>query len=109
MTYGSLLKEFPDALFDYGEETNFQIELNLKYAGYIDRQTTEIGKLAHIENIAITDGFDYSSVVGLRNEARQKLSKHSPLNLGQASRISGVSPADISVLMIALSRSKCCP
>lgn len=105
-TYASLLRDFPEALNDHGEEIHFQIELNLKYAGYIERQTGEVNKLAHVENIAIPEGFDYASVIGLRNEARQKLSKHTPCNLGQASRISGVSPADISVLMIALARSK---
>jgi tRNA uridine 5-carboxymethylaminomethyl modification enzyme len=106
MSYSTLLRDYPDATVNHGEEINFQIELNLKYAGYIDRQTSEINKLAHIENIAVPPGFDYASVVGLRNEARQKLSKHTPSNLGQASRISGVSPADISILMIALSRAR---
>lgn len=102
VTYASLLKEYPDSVVDYGEDINFQIELNLKYAGYISRQETEINKLAHVENIMIPQGFDFSKVLGLRNEARQKLGKANPQNLGQASRISGVSPADISVLMIAL-------
>lgn len=104
MTYEGLMREFPDDVLNHGPDTNFQIELNLKYAGYIDRQTTEVGKLAHIESISIPSAFDYASVIGLRTEARQKLSKHNPGNLGQASRISGVSPADISILMIALSR-----
>lgn len=103
-TYLSLLQTYPDALQDFGEEINFQIELNLKYAGYIDRQTQEVAKLAHVENILIPPGFDYHSVQGLRNEARQKLSKHVPRTVGQAQRISGVSPADISILMIALMR-----
>ena len=105
-TYASLLKEHPDVLVDHGEEINFQIELNLKYAGYIDRQKTEITKLSHIENIRVPEGFDYSKILGLRNEAQQKLSQANPNNLGQASRISGVSPADISVLMIAFAKEK---
>lgn len=104
VTYQCLLNEFPEAVVDHGEETNFQIELNLKYAGYIDRQNSEVGKLAHIEAIQIPAEFDYRLVVGLRIEARQKLAQHTPSNLGQAARISGVSPADISILMIALSR-----
>lgn len=103
-TYESLLREFPESVNDYGADTNFQIELCLKYAGYIDRQVSEVAKLSHIENIKVPPCFDFSQVIGLRNEARQKLSKGSPQNLGQASRISGVSPADISVLMIALAR-----
>lgn len=105
-TYASLRETYPDALQDFGEEINFQIELNLKYAGYIGRQTTEVAKLAHIENIHISPDFDYANVHGLRNEARQKLAKFAPHTLGQAQRISGVSPADISILMIALMRDK---
>lgn len=103
-TYASLMREYPDAVVNHGEEINFQIELNLKYAGYIDRQVTEVAKLSHVENIRIPATFDLSAVHGLRNEAKQKLLKVKPQNLGQASRISGVSPADISVLMIALQR-----
>lgn len=105
-TYNSLLKEYPDDLQDHGEEINLQIELSLKYAGYIERQQSDVAKLAHIENIRIPDSLDYSNVVGLRNEARQKLSNVKPQNLGQASRISGVSPADISVLLIHLKNRK---
>ncbi|CUI17800.1 tRNA uridine 5-carboxymethylaminomethyl modification enzyme MnmG [Candidatus Protochlamydia naegleriophila] len=105
-SYASLLQDYPDAIQDFGEDINFQIELNLKYAGYINRQTTEVAKLAHVENIQIPEGFDYQSVSGLRNEARQKLSKVCPQNLGQALRISGVSPADISILMISLMRHR---
>ena len=103
-TYQSLLEVYPDVITDYGKEINFQIELNLKYAGYIDRQTTEIARLSHIENITIPPNFDYSIVHGLRNEARQKLDQKRPQHVGQAMRISGVSPADISILMIALMR-----
>lgn len=102
VTYASLLQEYPESVIDYGHDINFQIELVLKYAGYISRQETEIHKLSHVESILIPTGFDYAKVLGLRNEARQKLGKANPQNLGQASRISGVSPADISVLMIAL-------
>jgi tRNA uridine 5-carboxymethylaminomethyl modification enzyme len=103
-TYLSLLQNYPTSVVDHGEEINLQIELSLKYAGYITRQQTEVAKLSHIENIKIPASFDFSSVLGLRNEAKQKLSKSHPANLGQASRISGVSPADISVLMIALTK-----
>jgi len=101
-TYESLMKRYPDVLKDYGQEINFQIELIAKYAGYIDRQHGEVTKLAHLDNIRVPTEFDFALVNGLRNEARQKLLKVKPENLGQASRISGVSPADITVLMIAL-------
>jgi tRNA uridine 5-carboxymethylaminomethyl modification enzyme len=104
--YASLLKEYPDVINDFGEEINFQIELNLKYAGYIGRQTTEVAKLSHVEAILIPSDFDFLAVHGLRNEARQKLGQVGPQNLGQALRISGVSPADISILMIALTRHR---
>lgn len=105
-TYNSLLDLYPEDFADHGEEINFQIELSAKYAGYIERQTSEISKLSHVENIRVPADFDFKLVSGLRNEAKQKLDKLKPSNLGQASRISGVSPADISVLMIALMRSK---
>ncbi len=104
-TYASLLQAYPDSINDCGTEINFQIELNLKYAGYIGRQTTEVAKLSHIENVRIPSDFIFSAVQGLRIEAKQKLTKSQPQNLGQASRLSGVSPADISVLLIALSRA----
>jgi len=111
-TYDSLKSEYPDDFREHGDEINLQIELNLKYAGYITRQTSEVAKLAHVENISIPSSFDFAAVQGLRNEARQKLGRANPQNLGQASRISGVSPADISVLMVALMRHKqektCC-
>ena len=105
-SYASLMAEYPDSLCDHGAEINLQIELCLKYAGYIDRQTGEVTRLSHIEKTRIPTTFDFSLVHGLRNESRQKLVKAQPNNLGQASRISGVSPADISVLMVALMRHK---
>lgn len=105
-TYASMLKEFPESIVDHGSDINFQIELNLKYAGYIERQNSEVAKLSNLENVKIPAGFDYAAILGLRNEARQKLSCHNPINLGQASRISGVSPADITVLLIALTKTR---
>lgn len=101
-SYETLLRDFPEAVLDYGKEINTQIELNLKFAGYIQREKTEVERLSHSENIKVPRGFDFSTIHGLRNEARQKLIQVNPENLGQAARISGVSPADISVLMIAL-------
>lgn len=100
-TYQSSMAEYPE-IKDHGPDINFQIELNLKYAGYIDRQNQDILRLQHIEKIHIPQGFDFNKVVGLRNEAKEKLLFFTPQTLGQASRISGVSPADIQVLMICL-------
>jgi tRNA uridine 5-carboxymethylaminomethyl modification enzyme len=113
-SYGALVTEFPDIATDHGKEINLQIELQLKYAGYIERQQNEIAKLAGIETTAIPQGINFKAITGLSNEAKDKLSKFNPCTLGQASRISGVSPADISVLMVAMYRqipepaSSCC-
>ena len=105
-SYDGLLEMYPEALVDHGEEINLQIELSAKYAGYIERQNHEVAKLSHLENIRIPPDFDFSAVHGIRIEAKQKLAKAGPQNLGQASRISGVSPADISVLMVSLMSGK---
>lgn len=103
-TYNQLLKDYPDTAFDHGDDINTQIELKLKYAGYIERQEADVARLEHTEKMFIPAHFDYGTVIGLRNEAREKLRKFLPQNLGQASRISGVSPADIQILMVALKR-----
>jgi tRNA uridine 5-carboxymethylaminomethyl modification enzyme len=81
-----------------------QIEITLKYAGYIARQQTEIEKFKDLEDKQIPANFDYSLVPSLRQEARQKLGQIRPGTIGQASRISGVSPADISILLVWLKR-----
>jgi tRNA uridine 5-carboxymethylaminomethyl modification enzyme len=81
-----------------------QVEITLKYAGYIARQENEVAKLKTLEDKQIPAEFDYAGVPSLRTEARQKLMKIRPRTLGQASRISGVSPADVSILMVWLKR-----
>jgi tRNA U34 5-carboxymethylaminomethyl modifying enzyme MnmG/GidA len=81
-----------------------QVEIALKYAGYIARQEIEVAKFKTLEEKQIPDGFDYSTVPSLRSEARQKFLKIRPVTLGQAARISGVSPADVSILMVWLKR-----
>jgi len=100
-TYASMMEAYPEVK-DHGAEINFQIELTLKYAGYIDRQNQDIARFAQVETLKIPTGFDFQQVVGLRNEAKEKLALFTPQTVGQASRISGVSPADIQVLMIGL-------
>ena len=82
-----------------------QVEIETKYAGYIDRQELEIKKFNKLEDRKIPSTFDFSLVPSLRLEARQKFSKLRPATIGQAARISGVSPADISILMVWLKRS----
>jgi len=101
-TYQKILEEYPAHVTNYGTDTNLQIELNLKFAGYIERQTIEAAKMENIDQFLVPKGFDFLSITGLSNEAKEKLAKVQPINLGQASRITGVSPADISVLMVAI-------
>ncbi len=81
-----------------------RIEIAIKYAGYIARQENEVTKFRNLEDKQIPPGFDYGAVPSLRTEARQKLMKIRPATLGQASRISGVSPADIAILIVWLKR-----
>jgi len=102
--YEQLLKDFAENAPDHGKEINYLIELNFKYAGYIERQKKEIAKLDHIEKVLVPKNFAFDQVIGLRNEARERLQKIKPTNLGQASRLSGVTPADISILMVAIKK-----
>ncbi len=78
------------------------VEMELKYEGYIRRQQADIEEARRLEGKKLPAGLDYSQVLGLRLEAVEKLNQVKPENLGQAGRVSGVSPADISVLMIWL-------
>lgn len=93
-------KERPDLPFSVREK----VETEIKYEGYIARQQAQVNEMLRLEGKAIPDDIDYSSVYGLRLEAVEKLNKIRPANIGQASRISGVSPADISVLLIYLTK-----
>ena len=79
-----------------------QAEINIKYKGYIDRELSEVRKLENIENYIIKSEIDYFKINGLTYEAKEKLTKIKPETLGQASRVAGVSPSDISILMIYL-------
>jgi tRNA uridine 5-carboxymethylaminomethyl modification enzyme len=81
-----------------------QVEIQCKYQGYLQRQEAEVKKFKNLEKINIPASFDYKEVPGLSNEVRQKLSEVQPTSLGQASRISGMTPAALSVLMVYLKR-----
>jgi tRNA uridine 5-carboxymethylaminomethyl modification enzyme len=81
-----------------------QVEIQVKYAGYIDRQAKEVERHDYYENLKLPAGIDYMEVKGLSVEVRQKLNKHRPETLGQASRISGVTPAAISLLLVHLKK-----
>jgi len=78
----------------------------VKYAGYIDKQNDEVERAAHFEHLRLPEELDYMTVSALSIEARQKLSKHRPGTLGQASRISGITPAAISLLLIHLKKGR---
>ena len=92
----------PELAFDVQEQVNIEI----KYEGYIKRQMQQVAQFKKLEGKKLPENFDYAQVNSLRKEAVQKLNKIQPSTIGQASRISGVSPADISVLMVYLEKSK---
>ncbi|MGN0164869.1 MAG: tRNA uridine-5-carboxymethylaminomethyl(34) synthesis enzyme MnmG [Lachnospiraceae bacterium] len=91
--------EFPN---DIAEEVAEQVSISIKYDGYIKRQQKQVEQFKKLENKKIPDDIDYDAVKSLRIEAVQKLKEYKPISIGQASRISGVSPADISVLLVYL-------
>ena len=91
--------DFVDAVIE-------QVEIGIKYAGYIDRQKSEVERAAAYESLALPEDFDYMQVPALSIEVRQKLNRHKPATLGQASRISGITPAAISLLLIHLKKSR---
>ncbi len=96
------LREIDDGYLALNPLVKTEAEIMLKYDGYIARQIEDAQRLEKLENRLLPPDIDYERIIGLRLEARQKLNKVRPLNIGQASRISGVSPADISVLLIWL-------
>ncbi len=99
----AVLKEFVDANA-IDEEIIEQAEIHLKYSGYIEKEKTNADKLNRLENVLIPSSFDYHKLGSLSFEAREKLSKIKPTSISQASRISGVSPSDVSVLLVYMGR-----
>ena len=95
-----------DTIASWEDDVRQQAEIALKYEGYIARQQREVDKQMKMETRPLPPDFDYAALKGLRIEARQKLAQQRPANLGQASRISGVSPADIAILSIFLTRQE---
>ena len=95
-----------ETLGDLLEPVIEQIEIAAKYSGYIDRQKDEVERAAHYENLKLPEDLDYMQVTGLSIEVRQKLNKHRPETLGLASRISGVTPAAVSLLLVHLKKTK---
>lgn len=86
-----------------------QVEITVKYSGYIDKQKEEIERLKNSENIALPQGFDYNTISTLSTEVKQVLNKHQPETVGQASRISGVPPVAISIMLVYLKKNRLLP
>jgi tRNA uridine 5-carboxymethylaminomethyl modification enzyme len=93
-----------DTLSVYSTDILEQAEIQVKYASYVDKEYQLAEKMNHLEKIKIPKNINYTSMPALSNEAKEKLTKLKPETLGQASRISGISPADISVLLVYLHR-----
>ena len=91
---------------DLPNEVKEEVEIQIKYEGYIKLQEEQVEKFKKLENKVIPEKIRYDEIKGLRLEARQKLDKVKPISVGQASRISGVSPADVSVLLVYLEQMK---
>src|SRR5690606_38173153 len=89
----------PEAL---SEEVKEQVEIQVKYSGYIDKQLLQVERLDKMESKKITEHIEYMEIQGISIESRQKLSKITPISVGHAARISAVSPADISILLVYL-------
>ncbi len=101
-----LIKPLDHERPELSDDVREQVNINIKYKGYIERQKKQVENFKKLENKKIPEDFDYSKVGSLRIEAAQKLDFYKPISIGQASRISGVSPADISVLLIYMEQNK---
>lgn len=110
VSFGSLRNALPDlaklvdGLGEIGEESSEQAAIQMKYSGYIDKEQEMVARMSRLENIKLHHDFEYGRLTSLSSEAREKLDQVRPETIGQASRISGVSPSDISVLMVYLGR-----
>ncbi len=103
MNWDKITQVIPECK-DVAPEVAEQVEIHVKYAGYIDRQQEEIAKLRRNENLALPSDFDYSDIAGLSNEIKQKLQEVRPATLAQAGRIPGVTPAAVSLLLVYLKK-----
>ena len=105
VTYGDIAPFDPDRPALSGDVTE-EVEIQIKYAGYLERQLKQVEEFKKEESRLLPENLDYNAISGLRLEARQKLSEIRPMSIGQAGRISGVSPADVAVLLIYLEQNK---
>jgi tRNA uridine 5-carboxymethylaminomethyl modification enzyme len=92
------------ALAGFSNETLEQAEIQVKYEVYIEKENELVKKMSQLEDLVIPDSFDYAKLVSLSTEARQKFNRIRPHTLGQASRISGVNPSDVQILMVYMGR-----
>ncbi|HEX9831200.1 MAG TPA: tRNA uridine-5-carboxymethylaminomethyl(34) synthesis enzyme MnmG, partial [Thermodesulfobacteriota bacterium] len=106
ISYNELSFIDPPSSAFIGSDIFSQVEMEVKYEGYIQKQMEQVDKFKQLENIKIPESFSYESIPGLSREIVQKLSRILPTSLGQASRISGITPAAISVLMVYLKRKE---
>jgi len=93
-----------EVLLPFNRETLEQVEIQVKYDTYIEKEKELVAKMSQLENLLIPDNFNYDKLASLSNEARQKFTKIKPRTLGQASRISGVNPSDVQILMVYMGR-----
>ena len=96
----TIVKELDEERPELPRDVAEQVNINIKYDGYIRRQQQQVEQFKKLERKSLDVNFDYNRIKGLRLEAAQKLNRYHPVSIGQASRISGVSPADISVLLV---------
>ena len=96
--------ELQQVISVYDQEILESAEIELKYEGYIKKEKELVDKMSRLEEVKLLENYDYKSIKALSNEAKVKLSQVKPTTIGQASRISGVSPADISVLLVHMGR-----
>jgi tRNA uridine 5-carboxymethylaminomethyl modification enzyme len=104
LSLSSILENLGKEVPTYPEEVWEQVEIGRKYSGYIEKELEQVEKLKRLENLRIPASFSFENITALSMESRQKLEKIRPETLGQASRISGVSPADVQILMVHLGR-----
>ena len=105
-SYSNMLEIDPMRPNDIGADIATRIEVRIKYAGYIEKQNSQVAAFKRMEKKSLPIDIDYNEIDGLRLEAKEKLSQIKPASIGQASRIIGVSPANINVLLICLEKRR---
>ena len=105
MTYKVLAMLYPTP-YEVPEDVAEQVEIQVKYEGYISKQLQQVDRMKRMDQKRIPEDLDYTAINGLATEAKQKLNKVRPISVGQASRVSGVNPSDISILLVYLEHGK---